>query len=126
VAPDEARDLVLSVFEAPNAALWALAGALRERLVVGGFSDNPSFVRGVFPPGARLDPMFWSCELRLTKPSPAAFAAVQARLALPAEAILFIDDSLANIDQARRMGWEAIAFVSNDQLIADLRARGIL
>jgi HAD superfamily hydrolase (TIGR01509 family) len=125
IAPDEACDLILSVFEAPNAALWALAERLRERFIVGGFSDNPAFVRRVFPAWADLDPMFWSSELGLTKPSPEAFAAVQARLGLPPAAILFIDDTLANIEQARRMGWDGVVFASNDQLAAELAARGI-
>jgi FMN phosphatase YigB (HAD superfamily) len=125
IAPDEACDLVLSVFEPPNAALWALAASLRDRFIVGGFSDNPAFVRRVFPAGAELDPMFWSSELGLTKPSPEAFAAVQARLALPPKAVLFIDDTLANIEQARRMGWDGIVFASNDQLAAEFAARGI-
>lgn len=122
----EARALILSVFEAPNAAPWTLAGALAERFTVGGFSDNPAFVREVFPPGARLEPMFFSADLGLTKPSAEAFQAVQARLGVSPEAILFIDDGLANIDQARRMGWDGVRFASNDQLVADLEARGIL
>ena len=54
VSEDEARALILSVFEPPNAELWALADALRARLAVGGFSDNPGFVRQLFPPGAAL------------------------------------------------------------------------
>ena len=126
VAPEEACELILSVFEAPNAKLWALAEDLRARFIVGGFSDNPAFVRDVFPTDARLDPMFWSSELGLTKRSPEAYSAVQTHLNLPPEAILFVDDTLANVEQARRMGWDAIAFVSNDQLIAELAAREIL
>ena len=122
---EEARDLVLSVFEAPNRPLWDLAGALRERFVVGGFSDNPAFVRRMFPPGAKLEPMFWSSEIGALKPSPKAFEAVRAHLAAPPETILFIDDGLANVEQARRMGWEAIGFASNDQLAAELAARGL-
>ena len=125
IEQDEACELILSVFEAPNAELWARARTLRDRLIVGGFSDNPAFVRRVFPPGADLDPMFWSSELGLTKPSPEAFAAVQARLELPPEAMLFVDDTLANIEQARRMGWDGIVFASNDQLAAELAVRGI-
>lgn len=125
VASDEACELILSVFESPNAELWALAETLRDRFMVGGFSDNPAWVRHVFPAGASLDPMFWSSELGLAKPSPQAFSAVQARLNLPSEAIVFIDDTLANIEQARRMGWDAIVFVSNAGLIADLAIRGI-
>jgi FMN phosphatase YigB (HAD superfamily) len=126
IAPDEARDLVLSVFGAPNAELWDIAAVLRARVITGGFSDNPAFVRRMFPPGAELEPMIWSSEIGWMKPSPEAFLAAQARLGLPAEAIFFIDDSLANIDQARRMRWDAVAFASNDQVLAELAARGLL
>ena len=122
---DEARALILSVFEPPNAELWAIADRLTAKTVVGGFSDNPAFVREVFPAGADLDPMFWSCQLGATKSGEAAFAAVEARLVLPAADIFFIDDSLPNVERARRRGWHAAHFTHNAALIADLAARGL-
>jgi FMN phosphatase YigB (HAD superfamily) len=125
VAPNEACEMVLSVFETPNTALWSLANRLKARFTVGGFSDNPPFVRRVFPAGDMLDPLFLSSELGLTKSSAEAFDAVQVQLGLPPEAILFIDDTLANIEQARRMGWDGIVFVSNEQLLTNLASRGI-
>ena len=125
VGVDEACGLILSVFEAPNTELWDLAKALSARLTVGGFSDNPRFVRKVFPPGATLEPLFLSADLGVQKPAPEAFATVQARLGVPASDILFIDDTAANVDQARAMGWEAVAFDSNSQLFGELRARGL-
>jgi glucose-1-phosphatase len=125
IGPVEAIDLICSVFEPPNEALWDLVEALREDVTVGGFSDNPGFVRQVFPPGAVLDPMFFSSEIKACKPSPEAFAAVEAGLGLEPEHILFIDDMHANVDPARRRGWDAILFTSNHQLLADLAARGL-
>jgi FMN phosphatase YigB (HAD superfamily) len=125
IGPVEAIDLVCSVFEPPNETLWDLVEALREDLIVGGFSDNPGFVRQVFPPNAFLDPMFFSAEIRACKPSPEAFAAVEAGLGLPPGDILFIDDTAANVDAARARGWDAIHFTANLQLMADLAARGL-
>jgi len=125
VGEDEARQLILSVFEAPNDELWALAHQLKDRVVVGGFSDNPAFVRGVFPAGAALNPMFWSSELGATKGSEAAFAAVEARLGAPADAILLVDDSLANVVLARRRGWDAVRFTHNVGLRAEFAQRGL-
>ena len=61
VSPIEAADLLVSVFEPPNAELWALAARLRRKALVGGFSDNPSLVLQVFPEGAFLEPLFLSC-----------------------------------------------------------------
>ena len=125
LGPAEAADLTLSVFETPNQELWALAAALSARAVVGGFSDNPPFVERVFPPGAVLDPMFFSSRIGACKPSPRAFAAVEAGLGLAPPEILFIDDTAANAQAARGRGWDAIRYRSNAQLIADLAARGL-
>ncbi|HTX51750.1 MAG TPA: hypothetical protein VMU37_00690 [Caulobacteraceae bacterium] len=122
----EARALILSVFEPPDAALWDLAGALAGRLPVGGFSDNPAFVRDVFPPGADLDPMFWSSELGATKASDSAFAAVEARLGVAPGAILFVDDGVGNVERARRRGWDAIRYCGIDPLTRDLAERGLI
>ncbi|HEY1752876.1 MAG TPA: HAD-IA family hydrolase [Caulobacteraceae bacterium] len=121
----EAADLLLTVFETPNHDLWDLAGSLRARALVGGFSDNPRFVERLFPAGAVLDPMFFSSELRVFKPQPEAFAAVEAALGLPRETILFIDDTAANVDAAIARGWDAIRFTTNAALISDLAARGL-
>jgi FMN phosphatase YigB (HAD superfamily) len=125
VSPVEASDLVASVFEAPNEALWELAGLLRSRVVVGGFSDNPNLVLQAFPPGGFLDPLFLSGEIRACKPSAEAFAAVEAGLRMAPRQILFIDDTPANVAAALERGWDAILFTSNAALIADLAARGL-
>ena len=109
----EARELILSVFEAPNLDLWRIAEGLRDGRRVGGFSDNPAFVTTVFPEGARLDPMIYSSEIGAVKPRAAAFEAAEARLGVSGEAVLFIDDAPANIEGALRRGWDAIRFVSN-------------
>ena len=123
---DETRVLILSVFEPPNMALWDLVATLREEIPVGGFSDNPAFVLELFPPGAVLNPMFWSSELGLRKAGPEAFAAVTRRLGIDPDAILFIDDSAANVARARAAGWDAIQFISNDQLMEELTARDLI
>ena len=121
----EACDLIASVFEPPNGELWDLVDALRARAVVGGFSDNPGLVRQVFPPHTFLEPLFLSCEIGACKPSPEAFAAVEAGLGLPAGEILLIDDTAANIAAARMRGWDAILFTSNAALLSDLSQRGL-
>jgi FMN phosphatase YigB (HAD superfamily) len=126
VTPAETRAFILSVFEPPNLALWDLVATLREEIPVGGFSDNPAFVIELFPPGAVLNPMFWSSELGLSKSGPEAFVAVTDRLGIDPDAILFIDDSAANVDRALAEGWDAIQFVANDPLIAALSERDLL
>ncbi|HEX4199472.1 MAG TPA: HAD-IA family hydrolase [Caulobacteraceae bacterium] len=123
VSPAETRALILSVFEPPNLVLWDAVAKLRRRVTVGGFSDNPAFVAGLFPSGAVLEPMFWSAELHLSKSGPEAFAAVTARLGLDPAAIVFVDDSEANVARAKAAGWDAIRFRANDQLIEALSER---
>jgi FMN phosphatase YigB (HAD superfamily) len=126
VTTAETRALLLSVFAPPNLPLWDLVAALRAEIPVGGFSDNPAFVAELFPPGAVLNPMFWSSELGLSKSGPEAFAAVEERLGIDPDAILFIDDSAANVERAQAAGWDAIQFVSNDPLIETLAERDLL
>jgi 2-haloacid dehalogenase len=125
VSPVEASDLITSVFETPNHELWELAARLRRRAVVGGFSDNPTLVVQVFPSDAFLEPMFFSSELRACKPTPEAFAAVEAALGLSPAAILFIDDSPVNVAAAIARGWDAIHFTGNAGLLAELARRGL-
>ena len=125
IAPATARALILSVFEAPNAELWRIAAELRQAAVVGGFSDNPAFVAEVFPDGGVLDPMIFSSDVGAMKPSDAAFAAAEARLGMGGDQVMFVDDGPANVQAARRRGWDAILFTSNAALVADLAARGL-
>ena len=125
VDAEEAIELILSVFAPPPGALWDLAARLAERLRVGGFSDNPAFVRRVFPHGAGLDPMLFSADIRACKPSDAAFAAAEAKLGLPPRAILLVDDSPANVAAALARGWDALHFTGDAALTAALAARGL-
>ena len=125
IAPATARALILSVFEAPNAELWRIVAELRRSVIVGGFSDNPAFVAELFPDGAVLEPMIFSSQIGAMKPSDAAFAAAEARLGMGGDRVLFIDDGPANLQAARRRGWDAIQFTANAALVADLAARGL-
>ena len=125
VAGGTARQLWLSVFEAPNAALWETAAALRRRVVTGALSDNPAFVRDVFPRDDAFDHVFLSCELGHCKPAPDVFALVAGRLERPAADILFVDDVEANVAAARRSGWDAVLYRSNEGLAAALAERGL-
>ena len=126
ITPATARALILSVFGAPNTELWDVVARLRRKLVVGGFSDNPAFVAEVFPDGAVLEPMIFSSQIAAMKPSDAAFAAAEARLGFGGGAVLFIDDASANVDAARRRGWDAILFSATGQVAEALELRGLL
>ena len=73
-----------------------------------------------------LDDMVISGEVGHVKPNPEIFQIMLNRIRRPAEECLFIDDSLANIRQAQKMGFAAVHFQSPQQLRDTLRVLGIL
>ena len=71
-----------------------------------------------------LDDMIISGEVGHVKPHPEIFQITLDRIGRPADECLFIDDALANIQQAQKMGFATIHFQSPEQLrlgLVDLR-----
>jgi len=73
----------------------------------------------------RFDHVIVSHEVRLRKPDPALFGYAQARFGLPAERMLFVDDLPANVEGARRCGWQGIVYTSPEALVARLKELGV-
>ena len=73
-----------------------------------------------------LDDMVISGEVGHVKPHPEIFQITLDRIGRPANECLFIDDSLANIQQAQRLGFAVIHFQSPEQLGAALHELEIL
>jgi 2-haloacid dehalogenase len=73
-----------------------------------------------------LDDMVISGEVGHVKPNPEIFQIMLERIGRSADECLFIDDSLANIQQAQKMGFATIHFQSPEQLGDALRELGIL
>ncbi len=67
-----------------------------------------------------------SGEEKLLKPGRAIFDLAARRFGHAPETMLFIDDSLPNIDAARALGWQVHHFHDAPTLEADLAARGLL
>jgi 2-haloacid dehalogenase len=63
---------------------------------------------------------------KLAKPDPAIYALAEQRFGLPGAAMLFVDDSLANVASARACGWHAHHFTDAATLRAELAERGLL
>ena len=61
-----------------------------------------------------------SCQLGARKPEPLAFARLAERLQLPVERILFVDDSSANCEGARRAGLQALHFREEAEILETL------
>jgi glucose-1-phosphatase len=124
------------------AQLWASAFAPDERVlavvddVAPGvtrslLTNNDALLRDSLPlvlPSvhARIAIPLFSATIRVTKPSPAAFAAALAVLGAAPADVLFVDDSESNIDGARRMGIAAIHFTSAELLRSELAGAGLL
>jgi len=73
-----------------------------------------------------FDDMVISGEVGHVKPDPEIFQIMLAKIGRPANECLFIDDSLANICQAEKMGIAVIHFHSPEQLESSLRDLKIL
>lgn len=63
---------------------------------------------------------------KISKPDPAIYELAARRFGHAPQAMLFIDDRIANIDSARACGWQVHHFKGAQALEADLRARGLL
>jgi 2-haloacid dehalogenase len=73
-----------------------------------------------------FDDIVVSGEERLVKPDPAIFALAAERFGRAPGAMLFIDDSAANVAGARACGWHAHHFLEAPTLRAELVERGLL
>lgn len=73
-----------------------------------------------------LDDMVISGEVGHVKPHPEIFQILLERIGRPAHECLFIDDALANIQQARALGFATVHFESPEHLRAHLVDRKIL
>lgn len=73
-----------------------------------------------------LDDFVISGEVGHVKPHPEIFQITLDRIGRPAGECLFIDDSLANIEQAKSMGFGTIHFQSPEQLRDELHKLHIL
>lgn len=73
-----------------------------------------------------LDDMVISGEVGHVKPDPEIFQILLGKIGRPAPECLFIDDALANIQQAQRMGFATVHFDSPEQLKNELHRMGLL
>jgi HAD superfamily hydrolase (TIGR01509 family) len=66
--------------------------------------------------GREFEHLFVSAMFGATKPSEAVFLGVVRALSVPPAQLCLIDDSPANVDGARQVGWRGIHFTSSAQL----------
>ena len=68
----------------------------------------------------------FSSRVNLVKPEPAIFHEAQRRFGAAPGELLFIDDFALNVKAARALGWQALHFLSSEQLEAELSSRRLL
>ena len=107
----------------PQADVREVVSALRAQGVRCYLATNQTEHRGRFMAenlgyDGLLDGAFWSYELGVAKPDPAFFTTILDRLGLEAAEVLFVDDSLRNIEAARSVGLAAEHWHVDDGLPA--------
>lgn len=73
-----------------------------------------------------FDDMVISGQVGYVKPEPEIYHLMLEKIGRPPQECLFIDDSLANIQQAQKMGIETIHYESSKQLAGELKSIGLL
>ena len=89
-------------------------------------SETFPMVRNKFIFFDLLDDIVISGEVGQIKPEPEIYEIALQRIGRPANECLFIDDSLANIEQARTMGFAVVHFQSPEQLETELKNLQVL
>ncbi len=89
-------------------------------------ADTWAGFRPTYPLLDRFRDIVVSGDEQLAKPDPAIYALAQARFGRAAGTMLFVDDSLPNVESARACGWQAHHFNDAAGLRADLTERGLL
>jgi putative hydrolase of the HAD superfamily len=78
---------------------------------------------GLYEP---FDPCLLSCEIRVKKPSSRAYKILLRSLGLRSSKVVFIDDKKRNIRAAKKLGIDAIQFLSPRQIRKQLKKRSLL
>jgi putative hydrolase of the HAD superfamily len=73
-----------------------------------------------------FDKLVLSYEVRSVKPEPDIYKAVEAFTGRSPAEHIFIDDIAEYAEAAKALGWDAIQFINNEQLVKELSNRGIL
>ena len=69
---------------------------------------------------------FFSHEVGFIKPEEEIYRAVEKVSGFSSEEHIFIDDIIEYVDAAKKIGWDGIQFVGYDDLIMNLKMRGVM
>ena len=68
-----------------------------------------------------VDLAIYSAEVKLLKPDPRIYQLALAQLKLPAEACVFVDDKLVNVQAAQALGMQGVWYRDTWQTINDIK-----
>ena len=89
-------------------------------------ADHFEFCRETFGViGKLFDEYVLSYEVGVLKPDPKIYQVAIEKAGVPAERIFYVDDREENVAGAKELGIDAVLFTDADQLLADLRGRGV-
>jgi putative hydrolase of the HAD superfamily len=97
------------------------AGGLRMAMLTNNVREWEPVWRPKLPVDEIFETVVDSGFVGCRKPEPEIYRLTLARLDLPAEACVFIDDLEVNIEAARTLGFTAVHFRDNEQAIAEIR-----
>jgi 2-haloacid dehalogenase len=83
-------------------------------------SEKFALTRQAFPFFRHFDDVIVSGDVKLIKPDPAIYHLTLEQIGCQAQECVFVDDSLPNIEMARKLGFIAIHFQSPEQLETEL------
>lgn len=89
-------------------------------------ADTWAMFSPTYPLFGRFRDIVVSGVEKLAKPDPAIYALATDRFGHAPGAMLFVDDSLPNVESARACGWHAHHFVGAEGLRAELAEHGLL
>lgn len=72
-----------------------------------------------------FDPLLFSAELGVAKPSPDLFRRAGAELRTPPDRVVFFDDRVENVRAARAHAWDAHVWQGGPAAMTTLRSRGV-
>ncbi|HEX5712478.1 MAG TPA: HAD family phosphatase [Solirubrobacterales bacterium] len=120
------REIYLSALH-PNEEMIALmrelqASGLRMAMLTNNVREWEPVWRAMLPVDEIFETVVDSAFVACRKPEPQIYEITLERLALPAEACLFVDDIEVNCEGARAAGMSAVHFRDNEQAIAEVRS----
>ncbi|MCK0517338.1 HAD-IA family hydrolase [Williamsia sp. DF01-3] len=112
----------------PNATVIDLVSGLAGRYRLAVLTNNIAEMRDRWQslvPIELFETVIDSSEVGVRKPDPAVYQLLLDRLELEPHEVAFVDDTMPNVEAARKIGMLGIHFTSSQQLTEDLRRLGI-